>query len=88
MTEILKQDVLSPLPVTEQVVVLYAGVNGFIDEVPVEKVKEWEAAVIKHFATAERSLMEKLREAKALDDDSEAKLKTALQKFTADFVKT
>lgn len=46
LTELLKQPQYSPLGVEEQVIVIYAGVNGFLDKLPVNKINAFEAAVI------------------------------------------
>jgi F-type H+-transporting ATPase subunit alpha len=49
LTEILKQDESQPLPVDRQLLIVYAGVNGFLDDVPVDRVREFERGLLQYF---------------------------------------
>src|SRR6059058_5491044 len=84
LTELLKQPQFSPLKMEEQVVVIWAGVNGFLDTVPTEAVTRFESGLLSLMRAEHADLLGKIRETKALDDDTAASLKTAI----GDFVKT
>ena len=84
LTELLKQPQFNPMPVEEQVVSIFAGVNGFIDTVPVNAVTRFESGLLSHFRTDHADVLGKIRDTKTLDDDTAAKLKTII----GDFVKT
>jgi F-type H+-transporting ATPase subunit alpha len=86
LTELLKQKQYSPLVVEEQVVVIYAGVKGYLDDVPADKVTAFEAALLSELRAKQGSLLTAIREEKKLSDESEAKLKEFLEKFTKVFV--
>jgi F-type H+/Na+-transporting ATPase subunit alpha len=84
MTEVLKQPQFSPVPVEEQVAILWAGSNGHLDEVLVENVKEFETEYLKTLKLREKKLMGEIAEKKELDE----KMTKSLEKFTQDFVKS
>jgi len=84
LTELLKQPQYSPMPVEEQVVSIFAGVNGFIDTVPTDAVTRFEGALLSHVRSDHGDLLATIRDTKALDDDTAGKLKTVI----GDFVKT
>ena len=69
LTELLKQGLHDPMPVAEQVVVIYAGVKGLIDDVPVEDVGRFEAALRQHLRTAHADLLEQIRTSGQMADD-------------------
>lgn len=82
--ELLKQDQYDPMLMEEQVVVMWALTNGYVDEVEVEKVKEWEAGLKKYMQDAGKDLLAKIKKEKALSDEIEKDLK----KFVGDYNKT
>ncbi len=84
LTELLKQPQFNPMPFEEQVVSIYAGTNGYIDEVPVEAVTRYEAAMLAEMRSKHADILADIRDTKALNDGNVAKLKEAL----ADFGKT
>ena len=85
LTEILKQDQFVPMPVENQVAILYAGVNGYLDDVPPEKVKEWEEK-FREFLKAEPSrVLEAIVKEKDLTTEVEEKLKSAIGDFKNSF---
>jgi F-type H+-transporting ATPase subunit alpha len=85
LTELLKQGLNSPLPVEEQVVVLYAGTRGYLDKVPVSDVRRFESELLDLFRTQNRGLLEDVRTKGTLDEDA---LKAALEHFLSIFVST
>jgi F-type H+-transporting ATPase subunit alpha len=84
LTELLKQAQFSPMPVEEQVVSIFAGVNGFLDAIPVDAVTRFESAFLSHVRHDHGALLGKIRDSGALDDETTAELKSVV----ADFAKT
>ncbi|HYJ82278.1 MAG TPA: F0F1 ATP synthase subunit alpha [Allosphingosinicella sp.] len=85
LTELLKQPQFSPMPVEEQVVSIYAGVNGFIDNVPVNAVTRFESALLSHFRSDHADVLGKIRDTKTLDDDTAGQLKSIIGDFAKTF---
>jgi len=85
LTELLKQGLNSPLPVEEQVVVLYAGTRGYLDSVPVADVRRFEAEMLDVFRGRNKGLLESIRTTGNLDEDA---LKAALESFVNAFSPT
>lgn len=85
LTELLKQGQFSPLQAEEQVVVIYAGVNGYLDELPVATVGRFEQELLTHVHEKESNLLSTIRTEKALSDDTESKLKSVIEGFAAKF---
>jgi len=83
LTELLKQNLNSPMPVEEQVVVLYAGTHGYLDGVPVTDVKRFENELLDWFRARQGNLLDGIRSTGKVDEDD---LKAALGEFTDDFV--
>ena len=86
LTEILKQGQYSPMPIEEQVIVLYAGVNGYLDSVEVKKVVEYEQTLLREIRASAQGLLDEIREAGELNDEIEGKIKDFLGPFTKNFV--
>jgi F-type H+-transporting ATPase subunit alpha len=86
LTELLKQPQNAPMPVEEQVIVIYAGSNGWIDDVPVSEVRRFESEMLANLRANHPDLLEKIRATGAAPD--EADLKKALQEFKDGFVVT
>ena len=84
MTEVLKQRQYSPLPVEEQVAILWAGSAGMLDDVPVEHIREFEGEYLESLRTSHQNLLDRIREEKALSED----LVEALTRATNDFKAT
>jgi len=84
LTELLKQPQYQPLAVEEQVVVIYAGVNGYTDGIGVSDVTRFEAQLLATIRDKGTDILTTIREEKALSDDTEGKLKA----FMDDFVKS
>ncbi len=83
MVEVLKQPQYSPLPVSEQIAILWAGANGFIDDVPVERVREFEAQFLETLRTSYSSVIGDLQEKKELTDEIVESLTKAIKEFKA-----
>ncbi|EGO64062.1 ATP synthase f1, alpha subunit [Acetonema longum DSM 6540] len=86
MTELLKQPQYAPYPIEEQVLSIYAGVNGYLDDVPVDMINKFEADYLKFLRTQYNEIVKIIREKKAMDADTEAALKKAIQEFKDTFV--
>ncbi|MBO6891752.1 MAG: F0F1 ATP synthase subunit alpha [Roseibium sp.] len=85
LTELLKQPQFSPLKTEEQVAVIYAGVNGYLDNHPVDRVKDFEEGLLLFLRGEHQSLLDAIWEKKALDDDLSGKLKAAVDAFAKNF---
>ncbi len=85
LTELLKQPQFSPLKTEEQVAVIYAGVNGYLDTIPVNKVGEFEQGLLLNLRGEHADLLAEIWEKKALNDDLTAKLKAAVEAFAKTF---
>ncbi|MBU0858499.1 MAG: F0F1 ATP synthase subunit alpha, partial [Alphaproteobacteria bacterium] len=86
LTQLLKQPQYSPLAVEEQVAVIYAGTRGFLDNVDVNKVNAYEAALLMDLRASGKGILQAIREKKALDEKIETELKAFLDAFTKGFV--
>ena len=86
LVEILKQGQYQPLPVSKQVLAIFAANNGYVDEYPVEEVQRYESEMISYMETKQAQLLSDLDEKKAIDDDIEGRIKTALDEFKGQFV--
>jgi F-type H+/Na+-transporting ATPase subunit alpha len=85
LTEILKQDQYQPLRVTQQVVSIFAGTQGFTDEIVVADVKKFLKELLQHMDTAKTALMQRLDAEKELSEALKSELKSALKEFTEKF---
>jgi len=81
IVELFKQIQYNPIPVEEQVAVLWAMQNGYLDPVPVERVKEFQTKLQDYLQTRKESVLASIRTKKAIDKDLEAELATALNDF-------
>lgn len=85
LTELLKQPQFSPLQVEEQVVVLYAGTRGYLANVDVADVQDYEAKLLNHLRTDQTALLSEIATEKKLSDEIEAKVKDVLDAFTKSY---
>jgi F-type H+-transporting ATPase subunit alpha len=85
LTELLKQPQFSPLKMEEQVAVIYAGVNGYLDGLPVNKVRAFEDGLLSLLRGKHADLLAAIRDSKDLSDDNAGKLKTIVADFTKSF---
>ncbi len=86
MTELLKQPQYDPLSVERQVLVIFAGVNGYLDAVPLGDCARFASEFLEFIATRHPEVAEEISEKKTLDDDLTGRLKCALDEFAASFV--
>src|SRR5262249_24600152 len=85
LTEILKQPQYRPLAVEKQIVIIFAATNGYLDQVPVEKLRAYEEDLYRFLETRGAALVKAISEKKTLDDDVKAQLKTILTEFGKQF---
>jgi len=85
LTELLKQPQFQPLTWQQQTVVLFAGTQGYLDDLQVSDIRAFEVGLYKYFESAQTALMDKLTEKKALDDDIRNGLHAALKEYSANF---
>jgi F-type H+-transporting ATPase subunit alpha len=85
MVELLKQDQFVPMSVDDQIIVIYAGTQGFLDDVPVDSIKTFEEAFMRYIRAEKQDLKKEIMEKKALDDDLKAKLAEAITAFKKTF---
>jgi F-type H+-transporting ATPase subunit alpha len=85
LTELLKQAQFSPLKMEEQVCVIYAGVNGYLDNLPVNRVKPFEDGLLSLLRTSHAALLSSIRDSKDLSSADEATLKGAVEGFAKSF---
>jgi F-type H+-transporting ATPase subunit alpha len=83
MQEILKQPQYEPMSLENQVMVLFAGTNGFADKVPVERMKKWETELVRYLATSHPDLGKDIAANKRITDETEKNLRAALSSFQA-----
>src|SRR5467141_233079 len=81
IVELFKQVQYNPIPVEEQVAVMWAMQNGYLDAVPVDRVKEYQLKLQDWLQTRKASLLQTIREKKEVDKDLEAHMKAALDEF-------
>jgi len=85
LTELLKQPQFSPLKTEEQVAVIFAGVNGYLDKLPVSAVGEFEEGLLLYLRGEHKALLEEIWDKKELSDDLRGKLKSAVDSFAKTF---
>ncbi len=78
LTEVLKQDQYVPIPVEKQVILIFAGTGGLLDDLQVEEIRPFEQALYRFLDTSHGALLQKIRERKALDDEIKAELQKVL----------
>ncbi|MBS4313990.1 F0F1 ATP synthase subunit alpha [Campylobacter vulpis] len=86
MVELLKQPPYSPLSVEKQVVLIFAGTRGFLDDVAVSKIREFEESIYPFIEAKYPDLFEQIRTKKALDKNLEDKLAKAIEEFKANHI--
>jgi F-type H+-transporting ATPase subunit alpha len=85
LTELLKQPQFSPLRMEEQVCVIYAGVNGYLDVLPVERVRAFEEGLLALLRNQHTDVLGAIRESRDLDDATAGKLKTVVENYARTF---
>ncbi|HSG34427.1 MAG TPA: F0F1 ATP synthase subunit alpha, partial [Sphingomonadaceae bacterium] len=85
LTELLKQPQFSPMPFEEQTVSIFAGTNGYLDGLPVERVTEYESAMLSHMRDKHKDVLKAIRESGEFTDDTRGKVVAALDAFGKSF---
>ena len=85
LTELLKQSQYSPMEVEEQVAVIFAGVKGYLDQIPTQKIGEFEQALLQKLNTKGSKILDSIRKDKAISDDTEKSLKDTLDQLVKNF---
>jgi len=86
LTELLKQGQYVPMPIEDQVAVIYCGVRGFLDKVDPSKITAFEAAFVEHVKGSHQGLLDQIRTDGTLSADSDAKLNEIVKAFIASWV--
>jgi F-type H+-transporting ATPase subunit alpha len=86
LVEILKQGQYQPLPLEKQIAIIFAGTKGYLDDLPVEDCRKFEAGLYEFIDNAHPGLWEEIRTKKALDDALTAKITDVIKEFKARFV--
>lgn len=86
LTELLKQKQYSPMAVNEMVPLIFAGVNGYLDSVPVSKVLQWESDYLAHLRANESDLLQTIDKEGAISKETEARLKEVTPAFIKSFL--
>jgi len=81
LTEILKQDQYKPLGVVQQTIIIFAGTQGFVDDLQVEEIRTFERELFAFMETARNPLVQRLIQDKALNDETRAQLADAIREF-------
>ncbi|NWG14303.1 MAG: F0F1 ATP synthase subunit alpha [Acidobacteria bacterium] len=85
LTEILKQDQFRPLDVVKQIIIIFAGTQGFVDDIPVGAIRAFEAGLYAYLESVHPQLLQKIRTEQALSDSLRAELLAALKEFKEKF---
>jgi F-type H+/Na+-transporting ATPase subunit alpha len=86
LVEVLKQGQYQPQPVEKQIVIIFAGTGGHLDDLPLEQVRRFEEDLYRHMDNVHRAMLEKIRAKKVLDDELRGALRAAIQEFKERFV--
>lgn len=85
LQEVLKQPQYQPYQLDEEIILLFAGTNGFIDSIPVDRVQAWKEAVLKYIETSYPEINREILEKRMISKELEAKLRDALKAFNLTF---
>lgn len=86
LTEFLKQAQYEPTPMQQQAAIMYAGVNGYLDDVPTERVGDFQKEFLNHLSTAQTGLMHQIAEKKEINEEIETLLKQVITDFKTGFM--
>ena len=81
LVELLKQPQYKPLSVSQQIISIFAGVRGLVDDIAVADIQKFESGLINFIEDKHKSLIDKIHDAKKLDDETEAQVKAAIEEF-------
>ena len=85
MVEILKQKQYVPMATEKQILIIYAGLNGYLDHVLLNHVSEFETQLLEYFDTNKSDILSKIKDSGKLDEENEANLKVSLEEFSKQF---
>ena len=86
LTELLKQPQFQPLPVEKQIAIIFAGTNGYLDDLKIDQIRAFEDGLYKYLDASQSALLQDIVTKKTLDDDLKNRLKDALKEFKEGFV--
>ncbi len=86
LTELLKQPQFQPMPVEKQVVSIFSGVNGYLDDMPVERIRAFETGLLNYVENAQPQIFSAIREKRELTDDIRKRLSSVIDEFKRRFV--
>ena len=86
LVEVLKQKQFSPLPFSKQILIIYAGTNGFLDDLPVDQVRDFEAELYKYVDATNPGVLRTIMEKKVLDDNLKAEMTKTIKECKEAFV--
>ncbi|HRE41184.1 MAG TPA: F0F1 ATP synthase subunit alpha [Ignavibacteria bacterium] len=85
LVEVLKQKQYSPVPVEQQVIIIYAATKGYLDEIPVKNVKQYESDLLSQMTSMNQDILKEIAEKKEMSAETEEKLKKTLSEFSERF---
>ena len=85
MTELLKQPQFSPVPMEQQVVAIWMGIKGFLDDIALPDINKFERDLLSFLESSHPGVLEKIRDRKKLDDEIEGELKSLVTEFKGRF---
>ncbi|NDJ62539.1 MAG: F0F1 ATP synthase subunit alpha [Chloroflexi bacterium] len=85
LTELLKQSQYQPVDLADQVMVLFAGTRGYLDNIPVERMAAWQDGFIRFYRGQYPEIAEEIENSKRFEDELQAKARQAVEEFNADF---
>src|SRR6266513_68989 len=86
LVEVLKQNQFSPLPFSKQILIIFAGTSGFLDDLPVDQVRDFEAELYKYVDTSNPSLLRSIMEKKILDENLKAEMNKVIKECKETFM--
>jgi len=86
LMEMLKQDQYQPLPVVDQIMIIYAGTNGYLDDLPLDLIRQFQEEFFEYLHTRQQALLDQIMEKRALDEELKDKIRSALSDFKNMFV--
>ncbi len=86
MVEILKQDQYAAMGVGNQILIIFAGANGYVDDVPVPSIRKFESELLKYLDLSHPELAKEIEDKKVISDELKAKIKAAIEEFKKTFV--
>src|SRR4029077_254460 len=86
LVEVLKQKQFSPLPFSKQILIIFAGTSGFLDDLPVDQVRDFEAELYEYVEATNPGLLRTIMERKTLDDNLKAQMSKIIKECKETFV--